>query len=396
MKSDILIERLIQRMQNASTDILKEIGKVLKEIGNIDPSRLNEILQELKYGRKYSDILNILSKTSGKNIKEINEILEKVAKKEQKSLKKYYKANNKDFIPYEDNIPLQMRVQEIANTTAGTYRNIADTRAIGLTYIDRWGNEVIKPMAEAYQDIIDTAVYNVRLGKETFQKALEKQVKTMADNGIVEVNYASGYHRRVDSSIRMNMEDAITNLVAEQHRINGQEFGYDAVEISVHEYPAKDHEDIQGHMFDLENYDKMQNNEPFEDVHGKKYKALKRVIGQWNCRHIAYSSVIGVGERYSSEYLEKIKDRNNKGFDFDEKHYTMYEGTQLQRQIETSIRKLKDQKAMAVSSGANADFIGNIDKKMNDLSHKYNQLCRVSGLPSARERMKTALVNLRK
>lgn len=396
MKEDVLVDRLVQRMQNASTEILIEIGKVLKKVGEVDPSRLDVIVQELKYGKKYNEILRILSKASDRDIKEVNDILEGVAKKEQKSLKKYYIGNNRDFIPYEKNIPLQARVEEISRATMGTLKNIADTRAIGLTYVDKAGHVTFKPMYEAYQDIIDTAVYNIRQGKTTFQKELEKQIKVMSANGISQVNYASGYHRRLDSSLRMNMEDALNRLNAEQERIVGEQFGYDGVEISVHEYPAKDHEDIQGHMFDLENFDKMQNKEPFEDVKGKKYKAINRGITQWNCRHIPFSIVIAVGSRYSEEEIKETLDRNNKGFEFEGKHYTLYEGTQLQRQIETKIRKLKDRKAMAENSGANKDFINETDKKIRELSIEYNKICKISELPSLRERMKSGLAMLRK
>ena len=50
--------------------------------------------------------------------------------------------------------------------------------------------------------------------------------------------------------------------------------------------------------------------------------------------------------------LKEIIDSNNKGFEFEDKHYTNYQGQQLQRQLETErIRKQKDIHTIAKVSG---------------------------------------------
>ena len=82
---------------------------------------------------------------------------------------------------------------------------------------------------------------------------------------------------------------------------------------------------------------------------------------------------------YSDKELNKIKKDNQKGFKFDGKHYTMYEGTQLQRRLETEIRKQKDLQILAKSAGDN-ELVQIAQDKISLLNRKYKELCKVSGL----------------
>ena len=64
----------------------------------------------------------------------------------------------------------------------------------------------------------------------------------------------------------------------------------------------------------------------------------------------------------------------------------MYEGTQLQRQIETEIRKQKDIQILAKESG-NKELMADSQERITILNYKYKDLCETSGLPSKRNRM---------
>lgn len=388
-----LIERLLNRIEKANTDIIKIIGASLKEIGTLKPSQIYQIQQELKYGKSLQEITNILVNLSEVNEKDIIEILETVAKKDQEFAKIYYEAKNIGYIPYESNLPLQQMVNEIAITTLGTYKNIS--RTTGLTYLDSVGNRITKPVINAYWDIVDDAVLKISTGQEAFDKVVKDQIKTFASSGIQSIEYESGYHKRIDSAVRTNVQEALRQMTINQQEIIGEQFGYDAVEVSVHEYPAPDHEDIQGHVFDLENYKKLQDYTyygSFKDINGRIYTRDGgnpiRAIATLNCKHIVYSTVKGVKPRYTEEQLNEINERNKDGFDLDGKHYTLYEGTQLQRQLEQRIRDEKKVQVGARASGYN-DLAEESQKKINQLTSKYNELCQISGLPNYKERLST-------
>lgn len=107
----------------------------------------------------------------------------------------------------------------------------------------------------------------------------------------------------------------------------------------------------------------------------------------WNCYHNILAIDIGIDEpRYSDEELEKIKERNHKGFEIDGKHYSLYEGTQMQRALERQVRKQKDIQIVARKNGYE-DLAMKSQKNINDLKLKYQELCDKSGLINKKQRM---------
>lgn len=78
---------------------------------------------------------------------------------------------------------------------------------------------------------------------------------------------------------------------------------------------------------------------------------------------------------------------NEKGFEFEGNHYTMYEGTQLQRQIETKIRQYKDRQIGAKSID-DTDEVYHCQEKIRQLTDKYYDLHKVSGLPTKIDRLR--------
>ena len=61
-------------------------------------------------------------------------------------------------------------------------------------------------------------------------------------------------------------------------------------------------------------------------------------------------------------------------------------GTQLQRRIETAIRKQKDTQILARSAG-DTELVEQSQLKITQLTHKYNELCNISGLLPKKQRM---------
>jgi len=397
-RENVLIERLVRRQEKANEQILKELGKILGEIGQLTPSEAYTIGQQLKYGESLQKIIKILSKQSQLTEVEIYQMLEGEARHNLAFSKKYFKAREVDFIPYKDNQPLQRLVNEIAiatvnNVGVSELRNIS--RTTGITYLDRNGNRVTKNIIDAYNEIVDDAILNVATGKESFQQELQRQLKTIGQSGIQKIEYESGRHRRIDSAMRMNLKDGLSQLAIAQQEIVGGQFGNDGWEVTVHSYPAIDHEDIQGHIFYNEEFNKLQDYEYFgdiKDVNGRVYTRDGsnhiRPIGELNCYHVAMAIVVGVDKpRYTQEELNKINKDNEKGFEFEGKHYTLYEGTQLQRQLELAIRRNRETEVIAKASGESGkQLLEDTRFTIDQLFDKYHALSDISGLPVKLER----------
>ena len=384
---DLLIERLVNRIESTNTKILEKISEDIFKLGTLSVTDAHKLGQILKYGGSYNKITKELAELTKLNIKDIEDIFEGVAKSDYTFAKQFYDYKNVDYIPYNKNKALQRQVKAFKKITSKTYKNLSKTMAYALKDTD--GKTIYTPIAKAYQEIIDKAVLSVGQGKNTFQKEMSDAIKTLGGNGIV-VQYPSGYHRRLDTSVRMNMNEGLINMSIELQKQFGREFGADGVELTVHEAPAPDHADIQGHQFSNKEFNKMQNNKAFKDVNGVEFEALDRIIGQWNCKHRTFNIVIGVSEPlYNKKQLQNIIESNNKGFELDGKHYTTYEGTQLQRRLETEIRKQKN--IQILGKGARQkDVVAEAQAKITALTQKYKELSDIAGLPTRMQRMRVA------
>jgi len=388
---NVMVERLVQRQIKANERVLKELGKIIGEIGELTPSEAYTIAQQLKYGESLNKIVKILSDTSQLTEKEIYKMLEKEARHNLALKKIFFKANEIDYIPYEQNAPLKNLVREIALATVGTYRNISMTT--GLTYLDMYGNKITKPIEQAYWEIVDNAIMNVSTGKESFWQAMKNQLQTIGNAGVQSIEYESGYHRRIDSALRMNLSDGLNELAQRQQELIGNEFQSNGWEITVHADPSPDHQFVQGHIFTNEEYERLNTFGEATDINGRlidihnKYGDF-RPIGELNCYHEAFSIVIGVSKpRYTQEELDKIIVDNNKGFEFEGKHYTNYQGQQLQRKIETEIRKAHETNIMAKAS-KQQELIDKSQNRIDMLTHKYYELSKASGLRTKLQRIR--------
>ena len=398
-------ERIVERLSVLNTNILKHIGSKIDEIGTLKPTQAQQLIQILKYGGDYEKIVKELARVSKLNTKEIKEIFEEVAKNDYRFAKQFYDYRGIGYIPFEENVALQNEVKAIANITARRCAEMMAPRALGFGMIDKKTGEVtFKGLKKAYYDLLDEAVLSVSQGKESFDQAMTRQIKQMGSGGL-KVIYESTYinkdgvevhnSRRLDSAIRMNLKDSLRELHNETQAIFGEEFNADGVEISVHGNPAPDHELVQGRQFSNTEFNKFQNDEQAISYDGMVFEPEfeghdRRAISEYNCYHYTFSIVLGVSKpEYSNEQLQEIIDKNNEGFEIDGKHYTMYEGTQLQRRLETEIRKQKDIQIMGKEANQ-LDVVNEAQQKITQLTTKYRELSKASTLPTKTKRAKVS------
>jgi hypothetical protein len=389
---DLLVERLVDRIEEGNSYTLRKIGESIKEIGALSPSKAQQLSQILKYGGNYDKIVEKLAQITEMNVKDIYEIFEEVAKSDYAFAKQFYDYRGVKYIPYEENIALQQQVKALARITAGEYANFSNT----LAFTKRVNGRVVyTDLARTYQDTIDKAVLSIAQGKSTFQEQMYSTIKELGSSSIKRVDYASGRSVRLDSSVRQHLKGALRNLHNETQAVFGEEFGSDGVEISVHMNPAPDHEQVQGRQFSKEEFNKFQNDQDAVDYTGKLFTKEheghdRRSISEYNCYHYTFDIVLGVSKpEYSKEELQEIIDNNNKGFELDGEHYTNYEGTQMQRKLETEIRKQKDIQIIAKASG-NKELVQESQQKITQLTRKYKQLSDISGLPTKMQRMRVS------
>lgn len=393
---DKIIERLNERVYKANDEILKTIGKSIDEINKLTPTKAHQLAQMLKYGENYDKIIKKLNKYTDIDIKEIDKIFETYAKNDSMFYEQFYKYRNIPFTKYEDNAFIKTQTEALANVIKNQMYNFTRDNVLGYSISDEFGRLRFTGLRDVYNQVIETALMNVNQGKETFDNAMSGILKEIGQSGLKTINYESGRSIRLDSAIRMHLKDGLAQVHNENQKIFGREFDANGYEISVHLNPAIDHEEVQGRQFSIAEYDILNNGGLAKDYKGREYtldhdaKNGYRPISTMNCYHFIFPIILGVSEpEYSDEQLKQIKEDNHKGFEIDGKHYTNYEGTQLQRSIERKVREQKDIQILAKESN-NTELIADSQKKIKQLTAKYKEVSDKSGLSTRMERMRVS------
>lgn len=386
-----LMQPIIDRQMQINEYVIQVIAKRVKEMGRLLPSDVYKLERLLKSGADVRKINKEIARLTGLNERDIKKLIKKVAEESYLDTKPYYDYRQKPFIPFEQNIPLQRIVKAIEKQTLGTYKNLSRAQAFMIR--DLKNPKKLKPtsIAKTYQSVLDEAIQSVSSGTVDYNTAMRRTMNQLADSGIryVEYHTESGrrYTQRLDTAVRRNLMDGIRAINQGVQDETGKQYGADGKEITVHAMSAPDHEPVQGHQFTNEEYDKLQNDEPFEDVNGEKFAAIARPIGVWNCHHFTYSIIIGVNKpNFSKEQLEKLKKDNQKGYtDKNGKHYTKYECSQKMREMETEIRRHKD-RYLTLSGSGDDEGAKKERATITQMNKQYKAFCEACGLKPQSER----------
>ncbi len=376
---DPVLERYYNRFNKFNSKVLKELGETIKRFDGLTPSEAHQLAQELKYSTKIDELMKELAELSGKSVEDLDVFLDRVAQENVEFAEQYYQIKGKEFIPYEENETLKRYVESIKKETNETFENLSKTRNIGFTFKDKRTGEVFfKPFEKAYRDIIDEAVNNVAMGVEDYQSAMRSTIRQLADSGVKiheeSVTYKSGYNRRIDSSVRQSVLTGVRKTnIGIQEQI-GEELGADGVEISGHFPCADDHLFINGQQFSKKEFERINSN-------------LDRPVGEYNCRHFVFSIILGVNlPNYNQRQLDYMRRMSQEKIEYDGKTYTRYQATQVQRQLETEIRRQKDRQIIARASNDKQE-IEKAQSKISILTRKYNELSKEADIPTYKNRM---------
>ncbi|MBR6523461.1 MAG: hypothetical protein IKT39_02480 [Clostridia bacterium] len=386
-----LPERIAGRINAINNEYLEETGRVLKKIGELRPKDVHQLQQMYNYGADMDRVINKLEQVSGKNVQEIYDIFDIVAKENYDYSKPFYEAQGMKFIPYGENEDLQGYVKSLAKQTAGEYINLTQHTAFAV--FDKGGksiaplymankDKVATSLSDTYTKLVDYAVTKVQLGEESYQKAIKDVCKAMVNSGIKTVDYATGYSRNLESAVRQNVLWGVKECNQNTADRIGEEFGADGYEVSYHSNPRETHADMAGKQFAKG---------PARYVKGVYYPSFEEeaepLLKEPNCLHFKFSILLGISApAYSKAQLAAFKAEDNKTFEFEGKTYTKYEASQVQNALERKMVTQKELANMAKAAGDD-DLRREAQGNINLLTSKYHGLCQASGLPTRAERM---------
>lgn len=388
---DDLLRDLEEIFREQQKDVISVICDRLRAVGKLNPTSAKQLARMAKYqNADLKEIEKVIKKTSRMAEKEIDTIFKQAAE----SSREYAEVLAHTAIggSYEAN--LQMLVSTAARECKDMVLNLSDT------YAFKTDGKVLN-IRQQYIKSVNKAVSAVSTGTFDYNTAIRQTVKQMVDSGLRTrqstgekvLEWESGYTRRVDSSVRMNvlegvrrMNQAILDDAAEKYAT-----GY---EISAHDRPAPDHADIQGRQYTRAD---------FENLNA----SLARPIGTLNCMHIAYPIIYGVTKpTYTDEQLANMKRNAEKEYTWKGKKLTGYECTQMQRKYETAIRRAKEQEAAFKAAGNDLDA-KRARRNARHLTEEYREFSDHVGLSVKENRTKnitkgldnnagTGIINTRK
>lgn len=375
---DALPEELAELFRSLEETLLDEICSRLKLAGELNEVTVQDIRALRSHGIDLKEIERAIRRTANISEQRLNRLLEDVVERNQR----YYKevidlagmTAPETLVSIED-------TWAIYEQTRQTMRNL--TRSMGFL-VDN-GRTMLAP-ARAYQWALDNAEMQVMSGAVSYNQAIRNTVKQLADSGIKIVDYESGHRDQIDVAARRAVMTGVGQLCDKYSEQSADYLETPYYEVTAH-IGARDtgvgwqnHRSWQGKVYSIRTGDKYPS---IYEVCGLGY--VDGLMGA-NCRHYRHPFVDGVMERtYTDEELAHIDDGHD--VNFEGKHYTAYEATQKQRQIERTIRKLKREQTAYKAAGLEDEATA-VTTKIRRLNAKYKEFSKAAGLPEQRERMR--------
>ena len=355
------IERLMQHFEDVNQFFIRKVAAQIARVGELIPSSMHIIEIMAGINEDIAAINARLAQATKMATQELYNLYNKALNDEYES-PRFRRALEEKPLTDMDRKRIENYTQYVARQTAGTMQNLSNTTI----------------QSEQYRQAIDKAIIATNTGGADYNSMVRETVKQIGYAGM-QIQYPSGYHRRLDTAVRQNVVDGAKQITQEASKMVGEALGYNAIELSAHLASAPDHEPVQGRVFLLEQFERMQAGEDFTDADGNHYIGFRRPIGEWNCMHLVRSfDTEYSNRRYTNAQLQKWADDNKKGCEINGKHYSLYDARQRLRQIETAIRREKDA-AIAAQAAGDDVLRQQCQQRIDKLYAAYRQAAKASG-----------------
>lgn len=349
--------------------LLRDIARRVAEAGQITSTAGYQIWKIQELGTSQKEVKKKLAELLNVSLDEIDEIFEEAAEEGYKF--DLSKLPTVEGVPFEENESLQQIVKAAVTLAQDDFTNI--TQTIGM--ISPYGQRL--PLYDAYNACCDFAFKQVFTGAADYNTAVQMACRNLYQRGLVTVDYESGAKASIETAVRRNIMGGLGLMQEKISEQNHEKYGADGWEISAHAASAPDHEPIQGKQYRDDEYQELNN-------------SLVRRIGTLNCGHAAFPIFYGVTTpTHTDSELKALKKANKDGITYQGKHYTMYEATQMQRRLESSIRQCK-RKITVLDALGDEKALKTAQARYTRLNQEYGRFSRAAGLRTQTARLKAA------
>ena len=323
---EALPRRFVQLWQQVEDDILQDIARRMKSLGELDPLTPTAIWQAWRLAETRavrSNTVATLAKYTGKSQAEIKRLLETAGAQTLAADDAVYTAAGLDPPPVNQSPALLNLLNAGYRQTCGTWQNLTATTANTVT--------------GAFEDRLSRAWGLISTGALDYSTAIRRTVDDLADT-MPYITYPSGHTDTLEVAARRAVLTGVNQTCAKLQLARMEEMDCEFVEVTAHEGARPTHAVWQGRVYHRGGA-VVQDGERYEDFEAATGYGTGPGLCGWNCRHNFYPFYPGVSVRnYTDERLAELDARN---IPYGGGLYTRYEITQMQRALERRVRKAK-------------------------------------------------------
>lgn len=316
---DRLTDQLMPLYWDLDEAIVSDIARRLMKTGGdyLPSSAAMQAKRMQQSGLLYEDIISDIAQRAGMTERQVAKTFERAGVQSIRNDNRSYQAAGLEGIVKLSDAALQT-LGAGYRKCAGNLQNLTLTTA--------------NTAQTAYIHACNLAYMEVSTGTLDYQTAIRRAVQSAADEGAT-VLYPSGHKDKLDVAVRRSVITGVGQTVRTLSEINANDMGCDLMEITAHAGARPSHAEWQGQIVSLS---------------GRRGYLSKNDIGYgtgdgfggWNCRHDWYPFFEGISQRaYTDERLQEL---NAAHIDLgDDRLYTDYEVSQMQRSLERDVRACK-------------------------------------------------------
>lgn len=370
----ILSAGIEKKYRMLEQEIMSDVVRRIQKTGKITSTADWQLQRYMVLGHSTEDVENIIRSAVGGDYVDTFRLYDEVIETEYVRSKAMYEQVNALFTPYEQNYELQQITNALIQQSNDELSNIS--KSLGFMVDMGNGRKAFTPLSEVYNGYLDNAITMMASGAYDYNTLIRKVVGQMTASGLRTVDYASGHSNRVDVAVRRALLTGMGQLTGHISDMNAQRLGTDKFEVDWHMGARPDHAVWQGRVW---------THQQLVEVCGLGTGA--GILG-WNCHHTYYPFIEGISVRnYSDEWLEAKAREETEKKPFRGKEYNLYEATQKQRQMETTMRAQREKVKLLQEGKADKDDIINAKCKYQAQLDEYAEFSRKFNLPEQRERI---------
>lgn len=322
---DSLPDQIVSLYTEYETSIILDIVRRIAKLDFATSTAAWQVQRLTESGKLYTQILEELSKLTGKSEIELRRIFKNAGVKALKFDDAIYLKAGLAPLPLNLSPEMSEVLAAGLRKTGNIMRNLTMTTALS--------------GQEAFINATDLAYMQISSGSLDYDSAIRQAVKKVAYDGVSVINYASGAHDQLDVATRRTVLTGVSQTTGELQIKRADEMGSDLVQTSAHIGARPTHEVWQGQVFSRSG-----TNPKYPDFVESTGYGTGPGLGGWNCRHSFFPFFEGISEpAYTNATLD---DYEHKTVLYNGIEMSVYEATQYQRGIERKIRYWKRQTAV--------------------------------------------------